>query len=55
MTDPSLIMVIPEKPALQPDKVRGLCGGGFTPERTPARGSPEVTAKEGLLNAKARW
>jgi len=53
MTDPSLVMVIPEKPALQPDRVRGLSGKGLTPERTPARGYPEATVNEGLLNANA--
>ena len=53
MTEPSLVMVIPEKPALQPDKVKELEGAGFTPEMTPNRGSPEVTLNEVLLKASA--
>jgi hypothetical protein len=53
MTDPSLVMVTPEKPALQPERANSLSGDGLNPERTPAKGSPEATSKEGLFNASA--
>src|SRR5512136_86329 len=53
MTDPSLVMVTPEKPALQPERVSSLSGDGLNPERTPARGSPDATSKDGVSKASA--
>jgi len=50
ITDPSLVMVTPEKPALQPERVRLHPEGGFVSERVPAKGSPQRTSKEGVLS-----
>jgi hypothetical protein len=46
ITEPSLTMVTPENPALQPERVRLHPVGGFVPESIPARGSPDTTSKE---------
>ena len=55
MTDPSLVRVTPEKPALQPERVRQDFEDGFVSERIPASGSPEMTSKEGLFNETIFW
>jgi hypothetical protein len=45
-------MVIPEKPALQPERVRLQPEGIFDSRRVPAKGSPETTSKEGIFNLR---
>jgi hypothetical protein len=47
ITDPSLTMVTPENPALQPERVRLHPKGALAPESAPARGSPDRTSKDG--------
>ncbi len=47
MTDPSLVMVTPENPALQPERVRLQPGEGSSARSVPASGSPETTSKDG--------
>jgi hypothetical protein len=55
MTEPSLAMVTPEKPALQPDRVRSQPEGTLVSERVPVKGSPERTSKEGVFREKILW
>lgn len=50
ITEPSLVMVTPEKPALQPERVRLHPAEGFVPKSVPANGSPETTSKDGVFN-----
>jgi hypothetical protein len=52
MTEPSLAMVTPENPALQPDRVRSQPEGRLDSERVPVKGSPETTSKEGVLRER---
>jgi hypothetical protein len=49
ITEPSLMMVTPENPALQPERVKLHPRGGFVPKSAPAKGSPETTSKEGVF------
>jgi hypothetical protein len=48
ITDPLLVMVTPEKPALQPERVRLHPEEIFVSTSVPAKGSPETTSKDGL-------
>jgi hypothetical protein len=52
ITDPSLVRVTPEKPALQPERVRLHPKGGFLSESVPAKGSPETASKAGVFAEK---
>ncbi len=52
ITEPSLVMVTPEKPALHPERVRLQPEGRGVLERVPVRGSPERTSKEGVFREK---
>jgi hypothetical protein len=49
ITEPSLVTVTPEKPALQPERVRLQPEGSFVSESVPAKGSPETTSKVGVF------
>jgi hypothetical protein len=49
MTEPSLVRVTPEQPALQPERVRLQPEGSFVSESVPANGSPETTSKVGVF------
>jgi hypothetical protein len=50
ITEPSLVIVAPEKPALQPERVRLHPKEGLASKSVPARGSPETTSKDGLFS-----
>jgi hypothetical protein len=50
ITAPLLVMVTPEKPALQPERVRLHPEGMFVSRSVPAKGSPETTSKDGRFN-----
>jgi hypothetical protein len=49
ITAPSPVMVTPEKPALQPDRVRLHSEGTLVSKSVPAKGSPETTSKDELF------
>jgi hypothetical protein len=52
MTEPSLVIVIPEKPALQPARERLQPDGIFGSRSVPTKGSPEATSNDGVFKPR---